>query len=69
MINLYKPEDLIQKILNSKKITTKNRSEKICFHFFNVCLFLRERECERQNMNEGGSEREGDTESEAGSRL
>ena len=33
--------------------------------FFNVYLFLRQ----RQSMNGGGSEREGDTESEAGSRL
>ena len=33
--------------------------------FFNVYLFLRQ----RQSMNGGGSEREGDTESETGSRL
>ena len=33
--------------------------------FFNVYLFLGQ----RQSMNGGGSEREGDTESEAGSRL
>ena len=33
--------------------------------FFNVCLFWRP----RQSMNVGGAEREGDTESEAGSRL
>ena len=32
-------------------------------NFFNVYLFLRE----RQNVSEGGAEREGDTESEAGS--
>ena len=32
---------------------------------FNVYLFLRQRE----SMNRGGSEREGDTESETGSRL
>ena len=40
-------------------------------HFFNVCLFLRERERERerQSMGRGGAEREGGTESEAGSRL
>ena len=43
------------KIKNIKKI------------FFNVCLFLRE--SERQSMSGGGAEREGDTESEAGSRL
>ena len=36
-------------------------------HFFNVYLFLRERE--RQSSSGGGAEREGDTESEAGSRL
>ena len=33
--------------------------------FFNVYLFLRQ----KQSMNGGGSEREGDTESETGSRL
>ena len=36
--------------------------KKLCF---NVYLFLKE----RQSVNRGGSEREGDTESEAGSRL
>ena len=40
----------------------------IYFKIFNVYLFLRERE-ERQSVNRGGAEREGDTESEAGSRL
>ena len=44
-------------------------SLKIVFHFFpiflNVCLFLRETEHEPER----GREREGDTESEAGSRL
>ena len=35
------------------------------FNFFNVYLFLRE----KQSMNGGGAEREGDTESEAVSRL
>ena len=35
--------------------------------FFNVCLFLRERET--QSVSRGGAEKEGDTESEAGSRL
>ena len=34
---------------------------------FFKCLFIFERE--RQSMNGGGSEREGDRESEAGSRL
>ena len=39
--------------------------------FFNVYLFLRERERgrEREGEREAGAEREGDTESEAGSRL
>ena len=32
-------------------------------------MFIFERERERQSMNRGGAEREGDTESEAGSRL
>ena len=36
-------------------------------YFFNVYLFLRD--TERQSMSRGGAEREGDTESEAGSRL
>ena len=36
-------------------------------NFFNVYLFLTENE--RQNMSGGGAEREGDTESETGSRL
>ena len=35
--------------------------------FFNVYLFLRQRV--RQSVKGGGPEREGDTESEAGSRL
>ena len=39
------------------------------FNFFNVYLFLRERERERQRASRGGAEKEGDTESEAGSRL
>ena len=34
--------------------------------FFDVCLFLRERE--RQSVSRGGAQRGGDTESEAGSR-
>ena len=34
---------------------------------FDIYLFLRDRE--RQSMSVGGAEREGDTESEAGSRL
>ena len=37
------------------------------FQFFSIFTFERERE--RQSMREGGAEREGDTESEAGSRL
>ena len=35
--------------------------------FFNIYLFLRDRE--RQSMSKGGAEREGDTEFEAGCRL
>ena len=38
----------------------------ILFYFFNVYLFLRETETEHE---QGGAEREGDTECEAGSRL
>ena len=37
--------------------------------FLNFYLFLKERERERQSMSGVGAEREGDTESEAGSRL
>ena len=36
-----------------------------CFFFFNIYFWDRE----RQSMNGGGAEREGDTESETGSRL
>ena len=44
------------------------QSQAVClFKFFNVYLFLRERE--RQSVSRGGAGREGDTESEAGSRL
>ena len=39
----------------------------VILFFFNVHLFLTERE--RQSMSGGGAEREGNTESEAGSRL
>ena len=42
-------------------------SEMLNKFFFNVCLFLRE--IQRQSASRGGAEREGDTESEAGSRL
>ena len=37
------------------------------FFFFNIYLFLRD--TERQSASGGGTEREGDTESETGSRL
>ena len=37
--------------------------------FFNVYLFLREKERERVCVSGGGTEREGDIESKAGSRL
>ena len=37
----------------------------IFFNFFNVYLFLRE----RKSVSGGGAETEGDTESEAGSRI
>ena len=35
----------------------------------NICLFIFERERERQSVSRGGAEREGDTEYESGSRL
>ena len=43
------------------------RPESKSFFFFNVYLFLSERQ--RQNTNRGGAERKGETESKAGSRL
>ena len=44
-----------------EKLTTST----LFFNFFNMYLLLRE----RQSTSRGGAEREGDTESEAGSRL
>ena len=41
----------------------------LCIYIFNVFIFIFERERERQHVSEGGTDREGDTESEAGSRL
>ena len=41
----------------------------LSFIIFNVYLFLRERETGRQSASRGGTEREGDIESEAGSRV
>ena len=56
-----------------KWITGLNRSVLIFFTYFNVYFWEREREREsqrqRQSMNRGGAEREGNTESERGSRL
>ena len=37
--------------------------------FFNVYLFLRERDRDRESVSRGGAEREGDTEPEASSGL
>ena len=53
------PIGLVTQLLHYKTLKKKI--------FFNVYLFLRQRE--RQSMNRGGAEREGDTESETGSRL
>ena len=39
------------------------------FFYFIICFWEREREREREGMNGGGAGREGDTESEAASRL
>ena len=39
------------------------------FLIFNVYLFLRDRDRERERESRGGADREGDKESEAGSRL
>ena len=42
--------------------------KKLIISFFK-CLFIFERERDRQTMSRGGAERDGDTESEAGIRL
>ena len=61
-----KHNGIFKKTIIASKISNipKNILKKI---FFNVYLFLRERV--RHSMSRGGPEREGDTESEAGSRL
>ena len=60
----------MDKFAEGKKDRIRGNSEssiKIFFH----CLFIfeRERESAREHTSRGGTEREGDTESEAGSRL
>ena len=47
---------------------TQGRNFRIFFFFF-LSLFFTDRERERVSVSLGGAEREGDTESEAGSRL
>ena len=46
-----------------------NNFKQILFFFFNVCLFLREWERDSERAQFGEGQREGDTESQAGSRL
>ena len=41
----------------------------LCLNFFLMFINIWERETDRQSTSRGGAEREGDTESEAGSRL
>ena len=53
---------MIQSIFDIKAGYSPNQ-----FLFFNVYLLLRDKE--RQSVSRGGAEREGDIESEAGSRL
>ena len=48
-------------------MSSSNKSFFAFLIFFNVYSFLKDRE--RQSTSRGGAEREGDTESEAGSRL
>ena len=64
---------LVAASLTMTAATEKNRTRgKISSHTFKkffLCLFLRERGRERTPAGEGQREREGDTESEAGSRL
>ena len=58
-------------IIERSNIWDKVRRMTMYLIFFNVYLLLRERERERvrQSVSGGRAEREGDTESEAGSRL
>ena len=54
-----------QRVPNKMSPKTPTPRHIIIKFFFNFCLFLRE----RQSTSRGGAEKEGDTESEAGSRL
>ena len=55
--------------IDDRKIENKASINKVILKkIVNVYSFLRERERERASMSGGGAEREGDTESEAGSR-
>ena len=63
-INIWKDTNYLLFKETQRKIPMRYNS-----NFFNVYLFLREREGERQSVNDQGAEREGDTESKAGSRL
>ena len=61
-------------VLHEAYASQENHMLKMVFVFFLQkifkCLFLREREREKQSMSRGGgAEQEGDTGSEAGSRL
>ena len=53
----------------SEKRTVALLSGELKKIFFSIFIFERERQRERQSVSRGGAEREGDPESEAGSRL
>ena len=55
------------KWMNELMEITTNKNSDADFIFLSVCIYFWDRE--RQSMSRGGAEREGDTESEAGSRL
>ena len=58
-------QQLANLIQSTDSLVNVGGSSIFFFNFFNVYLFLRQ----RQSVSRGGAEREGDTESEAGSRL
>ena len=65
----YQQHSLLVAVLNGKLscyVPSLSFKRFLFFFFFNVYSFLRDRE--RQSASRGGAERQGDTESEAGSR-
>ena len=60
--------DFFTMVFASRSLAKLSNS-KIFVKFFNAYLFLREGGRERERESRGGTQREGDTESKAGSRL